>query len=206
MGSDLEDSMERDSPPDGVSGHQRPPRCPLDDSYAKDGDSGMNHGSPKFSIQHRDEPPRNSVTDADIQADDRQFPVSEVDGGASSGLTGRGRLKIGLEIFKFFAAREFNPKSARGKWKEVAAGKERTLVGAAGDMKSKLLVERNMVPDLVTPKWKITNEGNMEATIWGKIKTRAALAGYGRYYTKKNKKISSVTAMSTAIGAILLGP
>jgi hypothetical protein len=205
MGSDLEDSTKRDSPPDGISGHQRPPRRPPDDNYAKDSDSGMNHGSPEFSIQHKDEPPRDSMTDADIQADDRQFSLSEVDGGASSGLTGRGRLKIGIEISGFFVAREFNPKSARGKWKEVAAGRERTHVGAAGDMKSKLLVERNMVPDLVTPKWKIANEGNMEATIWGKIKTRAALAGYGRYFAKK-KKNSSVTAMSAAIGAILLGP
>jgi hypothetical protein len=80
------------SSPGDFSGHQRPPRRPPDGNYAKDGDSG----SPEFSIQHRDEPPRDSATDADIQADDQQFPVSKVDRGACSGLTGGGRLKIAL--------------------------------------------------------------------------------------------------------------
>jgi hypothetical protein len=167
MGSDPEDPMERGSPSDGVSGHRRPPRRPPDGDYAKGGDSGLDHGSPEFSIEHRGELPCDSVMGAEIPANDRQFPVSKVDRGACSGLTGGGRLKIGPEISGFFAAGEFNPESARGKWKEVAAGREGTHVRAASGVKSGHLVERNMLPDLATPKWKIADKGNMEATIWG---------------------------------------
>jgi hypothetical protein len=164
---DPEDPTKRSSPLDGVSGHQRPPKRPPGGGYARNGDLGVTHGDPEIAIQTRNKPPRDSVMDAEIQADDQQFPVSKVDRGVCSGLIGGGRLKIGPEIFGFFAAGEFNPESARRKWKEVAAGREGTHVRAAGGVKSGHLVERNMVPDLATPKWKIADEGNMEATIWG---------------------------------------
>lgn len=75
---------ERVSPSDEFSGRRRPPKRPPDSDYAKGGDSGVHHGSPEFSIEHRDEPPCDPVTDAEIPADDRRFPVSEVDRGGCS--------------------------------------------------------------------------------------------------------------------------
>jgi hypothetical protein len=84
MGSEPENPTKCGSPPDGVFGHRRPPSRPPDGDYAKGGDSGVNHSSPEYSIEHRDEPPCDPVTDAEIPADDRRFPVSEVDRGGCS--------------------------------------------------------------------------------------------------------------------------
>jgi len=95
MGSDPEDPTERGSPPDGVSGHWRPPNRSPNGDYAKGGDSGVNHGSPEISTEHRDKPPYDSVTDAEKLADDRQFPVSEVDRGGRS-LPAAGRKLRGI--------------------------------------------------------------------------------------------------------------
>jgi hypothetical protein len=131
MGSDPGDQTERGSPPDGVSGHRRPPSHPPDGDYAKGGDSGVNHGSPEFPIEHRDEPPRDSVTDAEIPADDRQFPVSEVDRGGRSGS------------------------AAGGKLRRVSEGRGRTSGVKAGPA-----VEGNIRLHLFTPKVKIADERN----------------------------------------------
>jgi hypothetical protein len=104
-----------------------------------------------------------------------------VDRGVSSGLTSGGRTQI--EIFEISAGRETIPEyAARRKWKGVAIGREGMHVcGVAGSVKSGPHKE-NILPALLSPKWKIANERNKEATIWGKIKTCAALAEYGRYY------------------------
>jgi hypothetical protein len=103
-----------------------------------------------------------------------------VDGGTIFGLTSRGRPKIESEIFRFFAGGETKSGSAAGgKLRGVFVG-GRTSV--CGGVKSGSVVERNMLSDVVTPKWKIADERNKEAKIWEKIKMCAALANYGRYY------------------------
>jgi hypothetical protein len=121
MGSDPEDPTKSSSPSDGVSGHRQPPSRLPDGDYAKGGDSGVNHGSPEFSIEHKDEPPRDFVMDAEIPADDRQFPVSEVDRGGrsgsvageklrrvSSGLAVEGNIRPHLYTLKVKSAKERN--------------------------------------------------------------------------------------------------
>jgi hypothetical protein len=79
MGSDPKDPMKRGSPPDGISSHRRPPYRPLDGDYAKGGDFGVNHNSPEFSIEQRDEPPCDSMTEAEIP--DRQSRIFDERGG-----------------------------------------------------------------------------------------------------------------------------
>jgi hypothetical protein len=81
------------------------------------------------------------------------------------------------DISGFFAEGEFKLEFARGKWKEVAAGREGTHVGS---VKLGPVVERNRLPNLFIPKWKIAGERE-EATIWGKRETRPVLTGVGKY-------------------------
>jgi len=63
----------RDSPSDKFFGHWRPPKRHPDGDFAKNGDCGVSHGSPEFSIPNRDEPPYDSVMDGDIQVDNRHL-------------------------------------------------------------------------------------------------------------------------------------
>jgi hypothetical protein len=153
---------EQVSPPDEFSCHRRPPKRHPDGDYEKNGDLGVTSGSSNHSVRNR------------------EFPLREVDRGVSFGFTSGGRTQI--EISGIFAGREtILEYAARRKWKGVAAGREAMHVcGAAGSVKSRPHKE-NILPTLLSPKWKIADERNKEATIWEKIKTRAALAEYGRY-------------------------
>jgi hypothetical protein len=49
-----------------------------------------------------------------------------------------------------------------------------------GSVKSGTVVERNMLPNLFIPKWKIAGERE-EAMNWGKRETCAVLTGDGKY-------------------------
>jgi hypothetical protein len=137
----------------------------------------VNEGSSDFSIQNRNEPPRDFVTVADIEVDDRQFPLGEVDRGARSGLTSGGRTEIGSKIFGISVGRETNPGYViGGKLKGVLARREGTHVcGVTSSVNSGLDEEGNILPYLLTPNWKIADEKNKETTIWGKTKARAVL-------------------------------
>jgi hypothetical protein len=112
----------------------------------------VNHGSPEFSIPNRDKPPWDFVTDADIQANNRHFPLREVDRGARLGLTSGGRVKIGFEISGFSVEGDGNRKSAaRGKLKSIMAVPENSGFFAEGEFKPEAIV-RGKLKEVVAGK------------------------------------------------------
>jgi len=90
---------------------------------------------------------------------------------------------------------------------EIFAGGGRNACGSRGSMKSGLVVEGNILSNPFAPKWKIVDEKNKEAMIWGKIMTHAALAEYGKsLYTFFFLVLPPMWTTSAAMGVICLGP
>lgn len=178
--------------PDNFSVHWQPPKRTPDGDCAKNKDFGLNSDSPDFSVKmkwvtaKKVENQPISVKDAASWVKDGQFPLREADRGERSGLIGGGRIKIGSEI-SGFSVEEGTPKSAVGKKLkrvmailEIFAGGARNACSSRGSLKSGLVIEGNILPNLFAPKWKIVDEKNKEAMIWGKIMTHVALAEYGK--------------------------
>jgi hypothetical protein len=122
-------------------------------------------------------------------------------------------MKMGSSaISRLSIAREVEPEFAAGKKlkrvmaiSEILAGGGRNACGSGGSMKSGLVIEGNILPNPFAPKWKIVDEKNKDAMIWGKIMTHAALAEYGKSLYKFFS-FPVLPSTSASLGSILLGP